>query len=75
MSVGLARIEHMFDKLAGLDEVELLVAMSEAQRDERRAVARRLVAAAREVFDWRTVVDTWHAEFSGEPRPAVRSTK
>lgn len=47
MSVGLARIEHMFDKLAGLDEVELLVAMSEAQRDERRAVARRLVAAGR----------------------------
>ena len=45
--MGLARIEHMFDKLAGLDEVELLVAMSEAQRDERRAVARRLVAAGR----------------------------
>ena len=45
--MGLARVEHMFDKLAGLDEVELLVAMSEAQRDERRAVARRLVAAGR----------------------------
>uniref|UniRef100_UPI00321BD58C alkaline phosphatase family protein n=1 Tax=Mycolicibacterium poriferae TaxID=39694 RepID=UPI00321BD58C len=37
----------MFDKLAGVGEAELLAAMSDAQRGERRAVARRLIAAGR----------------------------
>lgn len=37
----------MFDKLAGVGEAELLAAMSDAQREEQRAVARRLIAAGR----------------------------
>ena len=42
-----SKIEHMFDKLAGVGEAELLAAMSDAQRGERRAIARRLIAAGR----------------------------